>query len=46
LKQKYLKKKKTKKEEKNQFWVKKKKKHIKKNPATVNIPRVLEFFNI
>ena len=46
LKQKNLKKK-TKKRRRNQFWVKKKQKKTckKKNPATVNIPRVLEFFN-
>jgi hypothetical protein len=39
LKQKNFKKKETKKRRRNQFWVKK------KNAATVNIPRVLEFFN-
>ena len=40
-------KKETKKRRRNQFWVKKKQKKTckKKNPATVNIPRVLEFFN-
>jgi hypothetical protein len=44
LKQKIFFKKETKKRRRNQFWVKKKAK--KKKTATVNIPHVLEFFNI
>ena len=51
LKQKNFFKKETKKRRRNQFWVKKKKQKKKKQKqkkktATVNIPHVLEFFNI